>query len=887
MKIERDEKWRAWLGFADGETFGGTRIKSVRDSVLTPGGRAEMRLFERVDDGRPHPRMQFSMPPAVDPKGDAPMFVVEGTPTTAAEAEALVAQALADAKPRFELSDLSASDRPAESPRYFENSVRCQRIARFFKEAHAALSTWRVSDARAAHAALRVMEDATYGGVLRFDDADTGTYHSFKHDAAFVHYLEAILASLPAESAPGFVALPEAQQASVRRQRDQARAHLDALMRHKYAYHGITETEIETSLGGQLIDKVTRHVVSETPSSANALAPTYELLRIDPDSGHPDAGIYVYRHRDTLRRTDASVVDATEAQLRRIPVPTDQLTFRRSKENLRPGVRFDWNNNGYVDPQEIGWVDWAGHCDIKAIMEQLGVALIGQEPLVEWRADSEVETTYNRALIVEMVASVMEFGSRYRRADNSGSVTRGIHLFGGFRNDSLPDRIQFQGERLGRGFRFPLGRQKETFTVTRLTTAEGEVLDLDTVFFRHTGDRRMLTIKANPRFLKTVEQDYNIIDVTGMQLEAAVQDDGIDPKTGCPTRTKTTISLDLRRDAPPGRDRLGSWLQSPAKRELYEIFYDREARSIIAEFSDHARVEEGGSVKWVAQRKPAQDVVLPLAKPLSITLSREMKRDDPAAFQTLLGTALRTGQNICADTDQTGPVWNGVVTRLDATRVERNEGNGVEHWAVEIRARFGQARMEYLLQRDAKGEPEIYVPLPPTSPSESWPDFLWQDFPDVGSKGRIGEDWIVNQKMIDRGVVALRQDPTVPGGVYVEDDHIKNLYEQIFAALAGHRYTIVHGNKRYGFTDRERWMAARAALSAATKTLTWEKPRVDVNGAGNRELEDLPGIGEVLAERIIALRSALGGFLDVESLLRVSGLGPRTLDRIRDRIRLG
>lgn len=887
MKIERDAKWRAWLDLADGDDFGGTRIKSVRDTALSPGGRSEMTLFERVDDGRPHPRMQFSMPPAVDPKGDAPMFVADGAPTTAAEAEALVAQALEAAKPRLQLADLTPSDRPAESPRFFENSVRCQRIARFFKEAHAALKAWHVADARVAHAALRVMQDATYAGVTRFDDADTGTYHSFKHDAAFVHYLEAILESLPAESAPGFVALPEAQQASVRRQREQARAHLDALMRHKYAYHGINETEIETSLGGQLIDKKTRNVVSETPASASALAPKYELLRIDPESGHADAGIYVYRHRDTLRRTDASVVEATDGQLRRIPVAADQLTFTRSKDNLRPGIRFDWNSNGYVDPQEIGWVDWAGHCDIKAIMEQLGVALIGQEPLVEWRADSDVQTTYTRALIVEMIASVMEFGSRYRRADNSGTVTRGIHLFGGFRNDSLPDRIQFQGAQAGRGFRFPLSRTKETFTVTKLTTAAGEVLDLDGVFFRHIGDRRMLTIAANPRFLKTVEQDYNIIDVTGMQVEAQVQDDGIHPTTGYPTRTSRTITLDLRTDAPPGRDRLGSWLQSPAKRELYDIFYDREARTIIAEFSTYARVDDGGTLKWLAQRKPAQDVVIALAQPLSITLSREMKRDDPAAFQTLLGTALQSGQNICADTDQTGPVWNGVVTRLEAERVERNESTGIEHWAVELRARFGQARMEYLLQRDAQGEPDVFVPLPPRSPSESWPDFLWQDFPDVGSKGRIGEDWIVNQKMIDRGVVALRQDPTVPGGIYVEDDHIKNLYEQIFSALSGHHFSIVHANKRYGFKDRAAWMAARQVLTEATKTLTWAAPRVDVNDAGNRALEDLPGIGEVLAERIIALRSALGGFLDVESLLRVSGLGPRTLDRIRDRIRLG
>jgi competence ComEA-like helix-hairpin-helix protein len=883
MKILRNEAWRNWLAFAKTDAFDGTRIKSIRDTALRPGGRSAMTLFERVDDGRPHPRMQFVMPAATDPGSADPLFAASETPSDLDAAKAVVQAALDAAGPRLRLEDLDADARPEESPRYFENSVRCQRIARFFKEAKAAAQGWPIRPKGPLYAALRVMEDAAYAAKIRFDDEDTGTYHSFKNDAAFVHYIEAILDALPAEDAPGFVALPESQQASVRRQREQARAHLDALMRHKYAFHGITETDIETSLGGQLIDKTTRHVVSERPESADALKPEYELLRIDPDSGHADAGIYVYRNGQSVHREDGSTVEVKDSELRRIPVSADRLTFKRTKQNLRRNVRFDWNSNGYVDPQEIGWVDWAGHCDIKAIMEQLGVALIDQKPLLEWRSDSGTETIYNRALLVEMIASVMEFGSMYRRADNSGRLVRGVHLFGGFRNDSRPDRIQFKGARPGYGFRFPLSRRKETFTVTKLTTADGEELDLNTVFFRHSGDAEKLTIAANPRYLKTVEQDYNIIDVTGMRVEAEVQNDGIDPNTGYPTRTRGTVTLDLRQDAPAGRDRLGSWLQDPAARKLYDIFYDREKRAIVAELSLHER-KEG---KWVAVRKPSQDVEIALHGPLEVTLSREMKRDDPGAFQTLLGTALRTGQNICADTDQTGPVWNGVVTALEAERLGLNEENGVEHWSVHIKARFGQARMAYLMQRDAKGEPQTFVPLPPKRSSESWPDFLWQDFPDVGSKGREGEDWIVNEKMIDRGVINIRQDATVAGGIYVEDDHIKNLYEQIFAALSGHRYTIVHANKRYGFKDRATWQAAKTALAKATESLEWERPRVDVNAAGNRELEDLPAIGEVLAERIIALRDALGGFVDVEALLRVSGLGPRTLDRIRDRIRVG
>ena len=41
-----------------------------------------------------------------------------------------------------------------------------------------------------------------------------------------------------------------------------------------------------------------------------------------------------------------------------------------------------------------------------------------------------------------------------------------------------------------------------------------------------------------------------------------------------------------------------------------------------------------------------------------------------------------------------------------------------------------------------------------------------------------------------------------------------------------------------------------------------------------------------LAERILALRSERGRFSEVEDLLSVPGIGPKTLERLRDRVRL-
>jgi competence protein ComEA len=60
--------------------------------------------------------------------------------------------------------------------------------------------------------------------------------------------------------------------------------------------------------------------------------------------------------------------------------------------------------------------------------------------------------------------------------------------------------------------------------------------------------------------------------------------------------------------------------------------------------------------------------------------------------------------------------------------------------------------------------------------------------------------------------------------------------------------------------------------------------RVDVNRAGSDELETLPGIGPELALRIIEDRRKTGLFLKPEDLLRIRGIGPVTLEKIRDLI---
>jgi len=57
--------------------------------------------------------------------------------------------------------------------------------------------------------------------------------------------------------------------------------------------------------------------------------------------------------------------------------------------------------------------------------------------------------------------------------------------------------------------------------------------------------------------------------------------------------------------------------------------------------------------------------------------------------------------------------------------------------------------------------------------------------------------------------------------------------------------------------------------------------RIDPNRASAPELTRLPGIGPALAARIVADRGQNGVFRSPEALLRVHGIGPKTLERIR------
>jgi len=60
--------------------------------------------------------------------------------------------------------------------------------------------------------------------------------------------------------------------------------------------------------------------------------------------------------------------------------------------------------------------------------------------------------------------------------------------------------------------------------------------------------------------------------------------------------------------------------------------------------------------------------------------------------------------------------------------------------------------------------------------------------------------------------------------------------------------------------------------------------KIDINKATPRQLEEFPGIGPVLAQRIVDYRQQNGPFKNLEDLRLVKGIGQKLLQKIKDRL---
>lgn len=86
------------------------------------------------------------------------------------------------------------------------------------------------------------------------------------------------------------------------------------------------------------------------------------------------------------------------------------------------------------------------------------------------------------------------------------------------------------------------------------------------------------------------------------------------------------------------------------------------------------------------------------------------------------------------------------------------------------------------------------------------------------------------------------------------------------------------------------WWVSQGGLRGRLIELDRSRPqtaafRVDINRAEWPELAQLPGVGEILARRIVDSRQSEGPYIDHDDLRRVRGIGPKTVERVREYLR--
>ena len=91
---------------------------------------------------------------------------------------------------------------------------------------------------------------------------------------------------------------------------------------------------------------------------------------------------------------------------------------------------------------------------------------------------------------------------------------------------------------------------------------------------------------------------------------------------------------------------------------------------------------------------------------------------------------------------------------------------------------------------------------------------------------------------------------------------------------------LIDGEQVYvGYVSKANSSSSKSSKSRFTGV-------ININRGTKAEFDSLTGIGPVIASRIINYRNTNGPFLALDDLLKVSGIGSKTLERIRPRLSL-
>lgn len=104
-----------------------------------------------------------------------------------------------------------------------------------------------------------------------------------------------------------------------------------------------------------------------------------------------------------------------------------------------------------------------------------------------------------------------------------------------------------------------------------------------------------------------------------------------------------------------------------------------------------------------------------------------------------------------------------------------------------------------------------------------------------------------------------------------------------FPAISRPVHTLARHFGRAGLL----FLGGCALLSIAAATKKPPASPVNLNTATSEELQEVPGIGPVTAEKILQMRKAYGPFKSVDDLLAIKGIGHKRLEKMRKYLTVG
>ena len=709
------------------------------------------------------------------------------TVTKAADFKALVTQ-LQTTNKAFLAPDkatLLAKLAPDDKSNYAYLNISGRRTEQFFGEVQRLIGTTGMNAAEQKQARVDVnaaFRDAFRGRTAEFDRADTGTYWSYGHDAAFVHVFEKMRDALP-ETDP---------------KRKFVQAQIDFIFANKYVPNGdVEENDIEHSLSLVAIDKGSRHVVSMTQGSETANRVTYETLQFPTSPAGGNAGRFAYRDGKQffLEGTRTEIPAADAAKLKSTLVTTEEVTFRRKAtgEQLRSDFRFDWDGNGMLNTQAID-TGWWGHCDIKAMIETILADMKGSAGVSEYRSDTKRVTEFTRDQQLEGLAALLNFDDVYQSATTGGNRTSfGTTNFAGGRFDNRPTIM---------GLKTSSTTMNLPIRLTELSEKgdSSKTVDLNKAFAPKVADAKNESFTANKDLLRIEQGDMNVIDGGGRKIEGTTDGYSFDGR-GWPVETKTVFEIDLNATS-GAKVVIGTELVDVDTRKLVRYYYDPATKDVSRVDTQFVMTPPKTTYEAVEGRSSF------MGKLSGVELSREMEAgDDVTNKLKMLEDAVRTGGKIATDSDTRDQVWNGEVHAVRFNTDWRSADGKYERVTVNVDATFGSGKVgTFLHQLDDEGKIIDSMEL------KAAVDFYWMDQPRIAPLISERGNWYVNEAMLNRGVVDLGAGKAASLGA------LQDLNDLIYLGLKSKDnqkvYTIVHEGKRLVYANKADWDADIVKLKA-------------------------------------------------------------------------